>query len=67
VRAADLDYDVLLLLGDDWDEVSDLEVILPQHPPPSSSIAFQAFARLAVRAPEGNCHHGSPHRLTCDV
>jgi hypothetical protein len=27
---SDIDYDVLVLLGDDWDEVTYLEVIAPQ-------------------------------------
>jgi hypothetical protein len=38
VVRADLDYDVLLLLGDDWDEVSDLELALPQQAPAAGSI-----------------------------
>ena len=37
VVRAEQDYDVLVLLGDDWDEITDLESVLPEQLPPSST------------------------------
>lgn len=34
VVRADIDYDVLIFLGDDWDEVTDLELIVPEQVDP---------------------------------
>jgi LytR cell envelope-related transcriptional attenuator len=38
VVRADQEFDVLILLGDDWDEVTDLESVVPDQVAPPDSI-----------------------------